>query len=58
MTDTDTDTDTFTVPFIQAVIEEWRDQCIVAGLDASELLVLYNPDMVKDLSREIYSRLF
>jgi hypothetical protein len=49
-------TDEFTIPFIQAVIEEWRDQCIAAGFDFDELLVLYNPDMTKDLAREIFTR--
>lgn len=42
---------------IDDAIEEWRDQCLDAGLDYSTFLILYNPDLVKDLARHITVKL-
>lgn len=42
---------------IETAIEEWRDQCVEAGIDAATYTILYDPNMIKDLSRHIMVRL-
>lgn len=38
---------------IEEVIEEWRDCCIMAGIDWGGMTVLFDPNLLKDLAREI-----
>jgi hypothetical protein len=41
---------------IEAALEEWRDQCVAAGIDEADYLVLFSPELTKDLARHIMMR--
>lgn len=42
---------------IEDAMEEWRDDCIKAGIDPGHLIVLYDDNLLKDFARHILVRI-